>query len=243
MKKIKIDIIPYGDNALLVNFEQKIDPDINRLIHSLTDKIESLDIAGIISFIPAYCSLTVIYNHDIIPLKKLSQLILEISLGIQTRKIDLPQKKWIIPVCYTDGFELDMNNVSKITRLSHNEIIKVHTSVDYQVYMLGFLPGFAYLGKLPDLIYCKRKENPRTTIPSGSVGIAGNQTGVYPVDSPGGWQIIGKTPIPPFDIHRKNPFLFKNGEKVKFRSISKVEYYKIETGLLNGQFNMDSLNV
>ncbi len=129
-----------------------------------------------------------------------------------------------LPVYY-DGEDLEL--IAKITSLRSEELIDIHTSVIYRVYMIGFLPGFAYMGRLDERIALPRKDNPRTNVPAGSVGIAGFQTGIYPFASPGGWQLIGHTPIKIFDIGKKEPSLFKPGDKVRFVAIDKNEFEKL----------------
>jgi len=133
-----------------------------------------------------------------------------------------------IPVCYDEMFALDKNYVEEYTGLSFDEIVQIHTQRYYYIYFIGFLPGFPYLGGLDKRIHIPRKRDPRVLVPSGSVGIGGMQTGIYPLDSPGGWQIIGRTPLKLFDINRKDPFLLKSGEGVCFKVIDVKEYAAIE---------------
>lgn len=138
------------------------------------------------------------------------------------------RKKVIIPVCYGGEYGPDLEFVSQYTGLSEEEVVKIHTACTYRVYMLGFLPGFPYLGGMDERIAAPRLETPRTRIPAGSVGIAGSQTGFYPMESPGGWRIIGRTPIKAFDPFSDNPFLLAPGDLVQFRAIGQEEYQKIE---------------
>jgi inhibitor of KinA len=129
-----------------------------------------------------------------------------------------------IPVCYEKEFALDIEEIATVKNISINELIEIYTSKIYHVYMMGFLPGFAYMGEVDEKLEMPRKQQPRQTVEAGSVGIAGRQTGIYPLASPGGWQIIGRTPLKLFDAEKKEPTLLKAGDKAKFISISKDEF-------------------
>ena len=141
-----------------------------------------------------------------------------------------------IPVCYGGVFGPDIENVAKLAGLTVEEVIKIHSQEDYLIYMLGFLPGFTYLGGLDERIHTPRLANPRIKIPAGSVGIGGSQTGIYPLDSPGGWQLIGKTPVKTYDPLREPPILFEAGQYIRFVPVTEDEYYKIEDKISKGQY-------
>lgn len=218
---------PLGDSALLINFGQKIDFYINEAVINLSKMIEACEWDEVAFLIPAYSSLTIGFNNELISfdgfVKKIKQLE---KKGLTT--FDTERRMLKIPVCYDEEFALDMQEVQGKTGLTKKEVIAVHSSHSYHVYMLGFIPGFAYMGILPDQIFCNRKEVPRLKIPERSVAIAGNQTGVYPLDAPGGWQIIGKTPLKVFDGKKAQPFLFQAGDTVKFEPIDMSTYKKME---------------
>ncbi|MEZ5044536.1 MAG: 5-oxoprolinase subunit PxpB [Saprospiraceae bacterium] len=236
---MEISIKPYGDRALLVNFEQKIDPVINEAVIALGRSIEKEVVEGLDYLIPAYCSLTVGFDPRKINFLALSEVIQRIHKQPFTKDDSSPTLLHI-PVCYEEGFGLDFDDLTQQTGLSKSAIIKLHTSIEFRVYMLGFLPGFVYMGRLPDALFCQRKTNPRLRVQARSVGLAGYQTGIYPSEAPGGWQIIGRTPIKTFDPNRAEPFLFKAGDLVRFQQISVETFAAIEHQATVGQFNLDT---
>jgi len=231
-----MEILPFGDQAILINFEQKIDAEINDRVIRLYEKLKSNTIQGITFCIPAYCSLTVGYDINIYSFEKFYEVIKTLHSEIGSHFSQKEKRKFKIPVCYDLEFALDAKEISSHTNYSWEKIIEFHTQTVYRVFMMGFLPGFAYLGKLPEKLNCPRKISPRKKVAKGSVAIAGLQTGIYPSDSPGGWQILGKTPIPLFNPKWETPFLFQTGDTVQFNSISQNEFLQIEKKLESNQF-------
>ena len=221
------EILPYGDGALLVRFKQEIDIGIHRQVMQLAERIEQARLPGFRYLIPAYCTLTVAFNPDVAPFETWQEII-----GTQLRKKTTAiepkthTNTHTIPVCYDLPFAVDMPEVEAITGLPAQEIVEIHTHTAFRVFMLGFLPGFAYMGSVPDALYCPRKATPRKKVPVGSVGIAGKQTGIYPSEAPGGWRIIGRTPMSVFDPGRDQPFLFQPGDTVRFKAIPASEWPK-----------------
>ncbi len=224
-----------GDEALLINFEQKIDEQINGQVHLLTQGLEEKRIAGVKYLTPAYCSLVIAFDKKQISFEQLVKQAESVLSGADGS--NYPPRKLYIPVCYDRLFALDMQEVVSQTKLTASEIVKAHTAHPFKTYMIGFLPGFPYLGKLPKELECVRKANPRLKIPKGAVGLAGLQTGIYPQESPGGWQIIGNTPVDLVGQDGNNSFLFKVGDEISFYSISKSKYESILEGQKNGSFN------
>ena len=226
-----IKIIQSSENSLLIQFENKIDETINRKIRILCDYFEKHKIKGITEYVPYYTAISIIYNpfeiklHEGFPLLKN-----EIENIINSLDFSKEYKENIveIPVCYEEDFGPDIKYVAKYNNISIEEVVNIHTSGKYLVYMLGFAPGFPYLGGMNKKIATPRKETPRLKIPEGSVGIAGMQTGVYPIETPGGWQIIGRTPLQLFNIESSKKSLLKCGDIVKFKSISVNEYIKLK---------------
>lgn len=205
-------IQPFGDRALLINWEQRIDPELNATVQAWQQAIEQAAIKGVAYSIPAYCSLTVVFNPLQIAFRTLAEQIQAIeipgqSTGHTGRTLE-------IPVNYNGA---DLPEVAQRTGLSEAEVIELHSNCPYRVYLIGFLPGFPYLGPLPEALHCPRKQTPRQSVPAGAVGLAGAQTGIYPFEAPGGWQIIGQTPLKVFDAEAQDPFLLCPGDTVIFK--------------------------
>lgn len=235
-----IHIKPYGDSAILLEFEQRIDPEINKLVREWMNRIQLANFAGLSHFIPAYASLTVVFEQ---PLEQMQTTIQQIKSLEQTlpEKLMGNSRQLTIPVCYEPEFAPDRQEVMDSLRLGWSEVVALHTQSTYLVYMLGFSPGFAFMGTLHKYLHIKRKERPRLKVPAQSVGLAGAQTGIYPDAIPGGWQLIGRTPVPPFSPLRENIFLFEPGDEVQFHSISKEEYQEIEALVHEKRFHWESL--
>ncbi|MGI8583792.1 MAG: 5-oxoprolinase subunit PxpB, partial [Chitinophagaceae bacterium] len=225
-------ISPLGDSSLIINFGNVIDENINKKVLALFYKLKGLSIPFIRDVIPAYNSLTIYYNIVITKQKTVSIKTFFEIFSDQIRKIitdyieilSLPFRRIKIPVCYTEKYGLDINYISKEKNLPVDEIIRLHKVKKYRVYMIGFLPGFAYMGEVDEQIAIPRKVQPRTIVEAGSVGIAGTQTGIYPLNSPGGWQIIGKTPVKLFIKEKDDPVLLHPGDEVEFYSITENEF-------------------
>jgi inhibitor of KinA len=221
-------IIAFGDNALLVNFEQSIDLATNQKVIDLALYLKSKP--EVTYLIPAYCSLTVGFDAMKHSFKKLASIITTFDPSNTTEKLQNKQII-VIPVCYAREFALDMDDVINQTGLSETEIIKQHSEQEFKVYMLGFIAGFAYMGSLPETLRVKRKQQPRKLVPEGAVGLAGLQTGIYPTDAPGGWQIIGQCPIPMFDPSRAQPSYLQPGDVVNFKAIQVDEFYELKSSI------------
>lgn len=229
-------IFPLGDSAITVDFGNVIDETINRQVMNMFYHLQQNPLPGMIEAVPAYSSLTVFY--DLIYLRKLVAADNTIYgwMEEQLRKIfrepllinDSETATITIPVCYDKEFALDIEEIAGLKNISVEELIRIHTSKTYRVYMLGFLPGFAYMGEVDEKIEMPRKLQPRQKVEVGSVGIAGKQTGIYPLSSPGGWQLIGRTPLILFDADKNDPTFLKMGDMVKFISITKMDFYEIQ---------------
>ena len=232
-----MNIIRFGESALLVNFEQRIDEEINAQVILLYNLLKEVE--GIESLIPAYCSLTVCFNPQQTTFFQLKTQVESFEKSEKQEEAAADKSVIEIPVCYEETYGLDMEEVSEKTKLSRKEIIGLHTESVFRVYMLGFVAGFAYLGSLPAQLYCARKTEPRKRVLAGAVGLAGLQTGIYPTEAPGGWQIIGRTPVPTFNPKAEQPTLFKAGDLVKFKAISNAEYESISGAVAADEFNLE----
>ncbi|WP_425060019.1 5-oxoprolinase subunit B [Sporomusa carbonis] len=229
-----------SEYGLVVEFGTTISPEINMLAQRLTRLLNMKRIEGIIEVVPTYRSVMVNFDPLCITRSDLSEFIWQILSEIKVRDIErLPPRIVHVPVCYGGVLGPDLDFVARYTGLSTQEVIKIHTSKPYLVYMLGFTPGFPYLGGLPDRIAVPRQEKPRAKIPEGSVGIGGNQTGFYPVESPGEWRLIGRTPVKAFNPKNTNPFLFSAGDYLHFININIDEYFRIRREVEMGTYIPD----
>ena len=199
-----IRILTAGDSALLIEFGKEINPETNRKITALVQLMREQHIEGIVDVIPAFCSLLINYDPRVLSYEELKER-MEHLLKMETKTEATRKRIFEIPVCYGGEYGPDIENIAEHAGLSIEEVIKIHSSKDYLIYMLGFLPGFTYLGGLDERIHTPRLASPRLKIRAGSVGIGGSQTGIYPLDSPGGWQLMGMTPVRTYDPDRQTP--------------------------------------
>lgn len=216
-----------GDKGLLVEYGDEINPKVNHKVRAIKYALTENPLKGVEELIPTYRSLIIIYNPSQTNPTALKERLLVLENKIIDVKIP-PPKIIKIPVCYGGDLGPDIGFVAKYHNITVDKVIELHTRPEYQIYMLGFTPGFPFLGGLPDELHTPRLETPRSKVPAGSVGIANGQTGIYSIDSPGGWQLIGRTPLKIFEQTRENPFLFEAGDKLKFESISLEKYKKIK---------------
>ena len=218
-----------GEQGLVVEFGKIIDEIVNAKVSKLNALIkERMQDGGIIETVPTYRSLLIYFDPLTISKAQLREKITELLPHVADATASKQGTLVHIPVCYEgEEFAPDMAFVCEHTKLSPQEVIQLHTAPEYLVYMIGFLAGFPYLGGMNEQLTTPRLKQPRTKIMPGSVGIADKQTGIYPVESPGGWQLIGRTPVPVYDPSLENPFLFKTGDYLKFESISLKEYEQI----------------
>ncbi|HSU26814.1 MAG TPA: 5-oxoprolinase subunit PxpB [Chitinophagaceae bacterium] len=225
-------VFPLGDSAITLDFGNLIDEKLNRLVIDLFHSLKEKPIPGMIEAVPAYSSITIYYGiHELTRqapnAKNISSWVevqLKERLEMLTKQEQAEGALVEIPVCYDEEFGMDLKEIAKEKNLTTAEIQQKHCSVIYRVYLLGFLPGFPYMGGLDEKLEMPRRKQPRQRLEAGSVGIAGKQTGIYPLASPGGWQIIGRTPLALFNINNKTPTLLSAGDRVRFYPINKHEY-------------------
>ena len=225
-------IFPLGDHALTIEFGNVVDPVVNQKVLRLCRQIKKKNISYLTDLVPAYSSLTLHYDlaalykekpKDKTAFETLAGLVG--SLGWDEEENAMPDQRLLeIPVCYDAEFGPDLEMMAREKGLSREEMVRLHTERQYRIYMIGFLPGFAYMGRVNERIRHPRRGQPRQWVAAGSVGIAGIQTGIYPLESPGGWNIIGRTPVKLFDPQKEEPVFFQTGDEIKFYSITRDEF-------------------
>lgn len=215
-----------GDCAITVEFGNEISEEMNLYVKTFTDRFDRANLNGVLDLIPTYRSVLISFNPLKISREEIKTFAENVMSGFSPTAHEEQKEIVEIPVLYGGGMGPDLDFISDWTKLPPQEIIEKHSSVNYLIYMIGFTPGFPYLGGMPKELSAPRLNSPRKAIPAGSVGIAGAQTGIYPVESPGGWRIIGRTPLKIFDYERENPFLLKAGQYLKFYPITEEEFYE-----------------
>ncbi len=232
-----MEIVPLGDSALLLRLESDFEKDPARTLESILDatqRLKSAQIPGVIEFVPAYTTIAVFFDlvrmidagapiDDVVGW--LTTKIETVLRGVSKKKRSQAISRLVeIPVCYDSEFGFDLEEVARRANISSAEVIQLHTAAEYRVHCVGFTLGFGFLGGLDAKLATPRRATPRTEVPAGSVAIGGKQTGVYPIRSPGGWNVIGRTPLRMFDVEREPPTLLHAGDRVRFRSINRSEF-------------------
>ncbi len=211
-------LLPAGDAALLIEFADEINDAINDRVHALADALRAQARHEIRDLVPAYSSLLVCYHPQRASFAEMCALLRD-ALAARQSRASRESRRIEIPTRYGGAFGPDLAFVAQHNHITEDEVIRLHTSVEYRAYFIGFLPGFAYLGSVPASIAAPRMGTPRARVPAGSVGIAGRQTGIYPMESPGGWRIIGRTELSLFDAQRDPPVLLQHGDRVRFVAV------------------------
>lgn len=242
MKKFQPTYKPYGNSAILIEWPSEISKEILNDIVLFVKKIHQKNIKQILDINFIYNSILVIYDYKDCTYEIIQDSLIKIynesTVTIQSKRF-----LWEIPVCYHEDFGIDLQLLSASKKININEIIKLHTEAVYRVYGIGFLPGFLYLGGLFEKLHFPRQSTPRLLVPKGSVGIGGNQTGIYPQNSPGGWHIIGKTPISLFNAKSKKPCFINPNDEIKFVAIDKHLFFEIEDLCKNGNYFPKSIQL
>jgi inhibitor of KinA len=216
-------VVSAGDSVLVVEFEDRIDPAVNARAIAVSDAIQAARLSGVRDVVPTYRSVAVYFDPLRVDYQQLRAL-LDREAAEPVPEASAPRVPLRLPVCYGDDLGPDLDAVASFARMSPDEVVRLHAAATYRVFMLGFVPGFAYMGIVDERIAAPRHSTPRVRVPIGSVGIAGVQTGIYPAETPGGWQLIGRTRVKPFDPSRTEPFLLKAGDAVQFYPIDRREY-------------------
>ena len=228
-----------GDSALVIQFGNEISVEVNKKIRKMMDDIKKENIDGIVELVPTYCSLLI--NYDVLKIdyntltEKLKKFLSNNEATVEDEEVTLIE----IPTLYNDECGPDLEYVAEYNKLSKEEVIKIHTGTDYLVYMLGFMPGFTYLGGMSEKIATPRLESPRLQIYPGSVGIAGKQTGMYPSMSPGGWRIIGRTPLKLYNPDSDIPVYISSGDYIRYVSVDEEKYNEILNQVEAGEYKLN----
>lgn len=230
---------PLGDRAILIQMGDSIDEATHRLVRAVCARLEEHPVPGMTEYVPAFASVAVHYEPTHFPsgrpgevTQPYDRMAAVLTAALTALEEDeLPAPRTVeIPVCYGGEEGPDLEEVARYHGLPADEVVRLHAGGEYRVYMIGFAPGFPYLGGLSERISTPRRATPRALVPAGSVGIGGSQTGIYPIASPGGWNLIGRTPLRLFDAHAEPPTVLRMGDRVRFRPISLAEFRTREAG-------------
>jgi KipI family sensor histidine kinase inhibitor len=232
--------LPSGDTALVVEFGDRIDRQLSAAVIGLAERIRVADLGGVTETVPTFRSLLVHYDPLATSAERLTGQISGLIPGLigGSAAALASGRLWRIPACHEAEFAPDLAEVAAKAGLTSDEAIALHCAERYHVYMIGFVPGFPYLGDLPEALQLRRRENPRVKVPAGSVAIAASMTAVYPYESPGGWHLIGRTPVPLFDTRAEPPALLRPGDAVLFEPISEAEFERIARAVENDDYTL-----
>jgi inhibitor of KinA len=239
---VKPEFFPLGDTGVQLLFGNEISEEINQEIRQFSEGLRRDPISGVIEWVPAYTTLTIYYRPDIITYNEICKELESKYTELQGGVAESASLIYEIPTLYGGEAGPDLAFVAEYNGMNQEEVISVHSGQDYLIYMMGFMPGFPYLGGMSPNIAAPRRDNPRAKISAGSVGIAGEQTGIYPIETPGGWQIIGKSPLKLYDPDSRNPILLSSGHYLRFFPISESEYIEIESAINQGTYIVNSRN-
>ena len=218
-----------GDTAVIVEFGDRVDRSLSTRVLRLAADVTEANIPGVQEAVPTYRSLMIL--HDPLAIDTAS-LVEKLQRLLDARSQDAaPAKRWRIPACYAPDYAPDLAEVAQRTGLAQTEVVRLHTETVFYVYMLGFVPGFPYMGDLPAALELPRRVDPRVRVPAGSIAIAARQTAVYPLESPGGWHLIGATPLRLFDVRAARPALLSPGDEVRFDPIGTAEFQEIRAAV------------
>jgi inhibitor of KinA len=224
-----MQMIPLGDSAIIIQFDNSITLETAQRVSVLADRLHKYSFPGMVEYATAFTTVTVYYNPLLLSYKEACSTLEQILSDLKDTPVGTPRTVEI-PVCYGGEFGPDLEFVAKHNGLTVDEVVQIHSGVEYRVYMIGFAPGFPYLGGMSERIETPRRSSPRLRIPAGTVGIAGMQTGVYPIETPGGWQLVGRTPEALFRPNESSPSLLQAGDIIRFRPISRKEYNQWKGG-------------
>jgi KipI family sensor histidine kinase inhibitor len=227
-------ILACGDTALTIEFGEAIDRHVSALVLALAYRMDRQAIAGVVELVPTFRSLMVHYDPMLLPQAELIRRLVPLLAGLEVAQE--AGRRWRIPACYHESLAPDLNEVANRTELTPSNVVELHSATTFHVYMVGFLPGYPYMGDLPPELILPRREDPRTAVPPGSVAIATTQTAVYTLESPGGWHLIGRTPAPLWDARQARPAILAAGDKVVFEPVSVIDYESMLARAASGEF-------
>lgn len=227
---------PAGDTGLVIEFGEHIDRVVSRLVLALQARIHAARLPGVVETVPTFGSLLIHLDPDTTSVLPTEKAVIALLRDLEAE--EMPLRRWVIPVCYESAFAPDLGAVAEQCSLTPSQVVEIHRANEYHVYMIGFLPGFPYIGDLPQEIVLPRRPDPRLNVPPGSVAIATTLTAIYPLQSPGGWHLIGRTPVRLFDIGSVAPALLSPGDKVTFAPISPDEFADLEKRVESGQYEL-----
>lgn len=220
-----VRFLPCGDTALAVEFGNEIDQAVSEAVLALDAALAGRQVEGIVETVPTFRSLMIHYDPLAVAPETLTDLVLELVTESSSHPPE--QRRWQIPACYEPQFAPDLDEVAGLTGLSSAEVVELHSATEFHVYMIGFLPGFPYMGNLPEPLRLPRRQEPRVRLPAGSLAIAMAMTAIYPVESPGGWHLIGRSPVRLFDVKWECPSLLRPGDKVRFKPVTVSQFERI----------------
>jgi KipI family sensor histidine kinase inhibitor len=236
-------ILNSGDTAFTIEFGNAINPAVQAAVDALDHAIARAhadgEIPGLIETVPTFRSLTVIYDPLLTHRAALLASITPLAQSANPAS-NAPPRVWRLPACYTGDAGPDLDDTARALDLTTTELVALHAQTDYVVYMLGFLPGFPFMGDLPDTLRLPRRTEPRVRVPAGSIAIAAGLTAIYPWESPGGWHLLGRCPVPLFNPARSRPALLQAGDHVRFEPVSTTECERIERASASGEIDSDT---
>jgi inhibitor of KinA len=233
---VNVRFLPAGDTAVIVEFGDRIDRAVSDRVLRLSALVRAANLPGVVETVPTFRSLLVHYDPlatDNASLTAAIENLLDTSRGEAQ-----PVKLWRIPACYAASHAPDLAEVAQRTGLSAADVVRLHSGTRYHVYMIGFVPGYPYMGDLPEPLVLPRRADPRVRVPAGSIAIATTMTAIYPLESPGGWHLIGATPIRLFDLRWRSPALFSPGDAVQFEPIAAEEFDAIRAAVAGDAYQV-----
>ena len=238
-----LSILDAGDTAFTIEFGNAIDPalqaEVDVLDHAIDDAWNQGELKGVIETVPTFRSLTVIYNPIETDRETLLARVMPLAQAA-TRARKVPARHWRLPACYEGDAAPDLVETASALGISTDRLIELHAETEYVVYMLGFLPGFPFMGDLPEALRLPRRTEPRVRVPPGSIAIAAGLTAIYPWESPGGWHLLGRCPVPLFNPSRPQPALLRAGDRIRFSAISSPECARLDSALAAGELDPDT---